>query len=261
MIDYIKVLDELIKWTAARMDDAGCSKAVLGISGGKDSSVTAALMVQVLGSENVIGVMMPDGVQSDIDDAEGIINHLSIPSMKANISRISGEYHKLLEELMPGQISVQTKLNLPPRERMTLLYAIAQSIPKSLVINTSNISEDWVGYATIYGDTAGAFSPLGMLTTEEVIELGYIMGIPERFLVKPPSDGLTGRTDEDVLGVTYPSINRYIRTGEVAPEAKAIIDRLHRQSRFKFLPIPMFDPHFPIQADDIANVYKNKNKK
>ena len=257
-MDYIKILDELIKWTAARMDDAGSTKAVIGISGGKDSSVTAALMVQVLGSENVIGVMMPNGVQPDIDDSEGIINHLSIPSIKANISGISGEYHKLIGELMPGQISVQTTLNLPPRVRMTLLYAISQSIPQSLVINTSNISEDWVGYATIYGDTAGAFSPLGMLTTEEVIELGYIMGIPERFLVKPPSDGLTGRTDEDVLGVSYSTINRYIRTGEVEPGAKEIIDRLHRRSRFKFLPIPMFDPQFPIEADDIANVYRKK---
>lgn len=256
MIDYNKILEDLTTWTAAKMKSAGGSKAVLGISGGKDSSVTAALMVRVLGADNVIGVMMPDKVQADIEDSEAIIRHLGIAAFKADISGITGSYHQLLEDLMPDQISKQTRLNLPPRVRMTLLYAISQSIPQSLVINTSNMSEDWVGYATIYGDTAGAFSPLGMLTTQDVIELGLRMGVPERFLVKPPSDGLTGRTDEDVLGVTYPSINRYIRTGEVTPEAKEIIDRLHRQSRFKFLPIPMFDPKLPIVADDLANVYK-----
>ncbi|MFZ2258230.1 MAG: NAD(+) synthase [Clostridiaceae bacterium] len=259
MIDYNQILNDLTTWTAAKMKNAGGSKAVLGISGGKDSSVTAALMVRVLGADNVIGVMMPDKVQADIDDSQAIIRHLGISAFTADIGGVTNSYFQLLEDLIPDQISRQTRLNLPPRVRMTLLYAISQSIPQSLVINTSNISEDWVGYATIYGDTAGAFSPLGMLTTEDVIEIGRLMGIPDRFLVKPPSDGLTGKTDEAVLGVTYSTINRYIRTGEVTPEAKEIIDRLHRQSRFKFLPIPMFDPTLPIVAKDLANVY-NQDK-
>ena len=139
---------------------------------------------------------------------------------------------------------------------MSLLYAIAQSIG-AVVVNTSNLSEDWVGYATIYGDTAGAFSPLGQLTTEEVIGLGLALGMQERFVLKPPSDGLTGKTDEDVLGFTYETLNRYIRDGIApSPEVKDHIDRLHRQSRFKFLPIPMYPAPFKIAADDIAGIYK-----
>lgn len=260
MIDYKKILDELIEWTAAKMREVGGESAVLGVSGGKDSSVTAALMVRVLGPEQVFGILMPDGVQSDIDFAEDICSHLGITAIKADISGITGAFHSLLEDLMPGRISRTTRLNLPPRVRMSLLYGISQSIPMSRVINTSNMSEDWVGYATVYGDTAGAFSPLGMLTTEEVIEIGRLLGVPERFLVKPPADGLTGKTDEDVLGVTYPEINRYIRTAEVTSERKKLIDDMHLKSRFKFLPIPMFDPGLPIEADDIANVYRRKNE-
>jgi len=140
-----------------------------------------------------------------------------------------------------------------------LLYGLAQSL-NAVVINTSNLSEDWVGYATIYGDTAGAFSPLGQLTTEEVIALGRTLGLSEKFLVKAPSDGLTGKTDEEVLGFSYPLLNRYLREGICEDEAiKERIDRLHRQSRFKFLPIPMFEAPYDILAEDIAHIYHKKS--
>jgi NAD+ synthase len=140
---------------------------------------------------------------------------------------------------------------------MTLLYAISQSIDNSRVINTSNISEDWVGYATLYGDTTGAFSPLGMLTSDEVIQIGDFLGLPSRFLHKKPSDGLTGKADEDVFGFTYEVLNRYIREGICEDEnIKKRIDNMHRYSRHKFLTIPMFQPFFPIEAKDIANIYK-----
>lgn len=257
MTDYQVILDRLIRWTTARMADIGGEKAVLGISGGKDSSVTAALMARVVGPGNVVGVLMPDGIQHDIEFAEGICRHLGIPSVRADISGITGEFHRILNEVMPGRISDTTRLNLPPRVRMSLLYAISQSIPGSRVINTSNLSEDWVGYATIYGDTAGAFSPLGMLTTKEVIGLGHLLDVPEIYLVKPPADGLTGRTDEDVLGVTYAQINEYIRTGSTSKGARDRIDAMHRYSRFKFQPIPMFDPHLPIRAEDLAGIYQS----
>lgn len=142
---------------------------------------------------------------------------------------------------------------------MTLLYALAQSLD-AVVINTSNLSEDWVGYATIYGDTAGAFSPLGQLTTEEVIALGRTLGLSEKFLVKAPSDGLTGKTDEEVLGFSYPLLNRYLREGICEdPAIKERIDKLHRQSRFKFLPIPMFEAPYDILAEDIAHIYDTKS--
>lgn len=255
MTDYNKILEELIEWTRTAMEKAGGKIAILGVSGGKDSSVTAALLARALGSDKVLGVLMPDGEQKDIADAIAICDHLGIDRIQADISSVTKAFLDLLQGLLPGETSAQTKINLPPRVRMTLLYAISQSIKDSRVINTSNISEDWVGYATIYGDTAGAFSPLGMLTTEEVIELGRRMGVPEPFLVKPPADGLTGKTDEAILGVTYGEINRYIRTGEVGEEAGAVIDHLHKGSRFKFLPIPMFDPGLPIKGQDIDRIY------
>ncbi len=201
---------------------------------------------------------MPDGEQKDIADAIAICDHLGIGRIEADIRPVTGALLDLLGEVLPGEVSKQTRTNLPPRVRMTLLYAISQSINDSRVINTSNISEDWVGYATIYGDTAGAFSPLGMLTTAEVIELGRLLRVPEPLLVKPPADGLTGRTDEAVLGVTYDKINQYIRTGEVDREAGQVIDHLHKGSRFKFQPIPMFDPGLPIKGRDIGNTYGRK---
>ena len=226
-------LPGLLDWMRAQMKACGGKTAVIGISGGKDSSVTAALSVAAYGRENVVGVLMPDGVQPDIDYSNGLVDVLK---------------------------SRQTKVNLPSRIRMATLYAIAQSEEGGIVINTSNLSEDWVGYCTIYGDSAGAFSPLGMYTTEEVIALGAELGLPERFLIKPPSDGLTGKTDEDNLGFTYHAVNEYIRKGEVDPAIKEQIDRKHKVSRFKFQTLPVYQNGLPIVLPEETDYY-NPNKK
>lgn len=246
------------------MVKSGGTKAVIGISGGKDSSVVAALCVEALGKENVIGVLMPDGVQKDILDAKDLCSFLDISQIVVNIEEMISCFLNSIKDIDEGiipTISKQTKLNLPPRVRMTLLYAISQSIDKSRVINTSNISEDWVGYATIYGDTAGAFSPLGMLTSDEVIQIGDFMGLPSRFLLKKPSDGLTGKTDEEVFGFSYKVLNQYIREGICDNyEVKQKIDSMHKYSRHKFLPIPIFSPELHIKAKDIANIYNKSTK-
>ena len=143
---------------------------------------------------------------------------------------------------------------------MSTLYAVAQSVEQGIVINTSNLSEDWVGYCTIYGDSAGAFSPLGMYTTEEVIALGRALGLPERFLIKPPSDGLTGLTDEDNLGFTYHAVNEYIRRGVADEAIKAQIERKHAASRFKFQTLPVYQNGLPIVPEEPTDYY-NPNKK
>lgn len=251
---------QLNKWIKEKMIDTGGTKAVIGISGGKDSSVVAALCVNALGRENVIGILMPDGIQKDIDDAIDLCNVLGISHVVANISSMTTAFLDLISNIESDQmqnITNQTKLNIPPRVRMTLLYAISQSIDDSRVINTSNLSEDWIGYATIYGDTAGAFSPLGMLTSDEVIQIGEYIGLPERFVVKTPSDGLTGKTDEDVFGFSYAVLNKYIREGICEDDLiKEKIDRMHKYSRHKFLPIPMFSPTLPIKSNDLADIYK-----
>ena len=249
-------LSGLLDWMRSQMKACGGKTAVIGISGGKDSSVVAALAAAAYGKENVLGVLMPDGIQPDIDYSHGIVEHLGIPHV---VFDIHGGTSGILEEL--GKVGIaasrQTKVNLPSRIRMATLYAIAQSVEGGIVINTSNLSEDWVGYCTIYGDSAGAFSPLGMYTTEEVLDLGRALGVPEHFLIKPPSDGLTGLTDEDNLGFTYHAVNVYVRTGVCEDEeTKAKIDRLHRVSRFKFRTIPVYHNGLAMCLPDVAGFYK-----
>ena len=249
-------LDGLLSWMREQMNACGGKTAVIGISGGKDSSVVAALAAAAYGKDHVLGVLMPDGVQSDIDYSHGIVEHLGI---KHYVFDIHGGTSGILGELdrLGIAASRQTKVNLPSRIRMATLYAIAQSVEGGIVINTSNLSEDWVGYCTVYGDSAGAFSPLGMYTTEEVIALGRELGVPEHFLIKPPSDGLTGRTDEDNLGFSYHAVNVYVRTGICeSAETRAKIDRLHRASRFKFQTVPVYHNGLPMLLPDTAGFYK-----
>ena len=202
----------LLEWMAEQMHACHGKTAVIGISGGKDSSTVAALAVAAYGRENVLGVLMPDGVQPDIDYSQALVEHLDLPHTTINIhDAVQGVLNEMEKAgLTPSR---QTKVNLPSRVRMATLYAVAQSVEGGIVINTSNLSEDWVGYCTIYGDSAGAFSPLGMYTTEEVVALGRQLGLPEKFLIKPPSDGLTGLTDEDNLGFPYRAVNEYVRRG------------------------------------------------
>ena len=252
-------LTGLLEWMHERMQACHGKTAVIGISGGKDSSTVAALAVAAYGRENVYGVLMPDGVQPDIDYSNGLVEYLGIRNYTFNIQ---GGTKGLLDEMdrVGIEASRQTKVNLPSRIRMATLYAIAQSVDGGIVLNTSNLSEDWVGYCTIYGDSAGAFSPLGMYTTEEVIALGAELGLPEHFLIKPPSDGLTGKTDEDNLGFTYHVVNEYIRKGEVDPAIKEQIDRKHKISRFKFQTLPVYQNGMPIVIPEETDYY-NPNKK
>lgn len=248
-------LPGLLAWMRQQMTACGGKTAVIGISGGKDSATVAALAVAAYGRENVVGVLMPDGIQPDIDYSNGLVEFLNLRHYVFNIqggtSGILGEMERL-----GMQPSRQTRVNLPSRMRMLTLYAVAQSEEGGIVLNTSNLSEDWVGYCTVYGDAAGAFSPLGMYTTEEVIALGAELGLPEKFLIKPPSDGLTGLTDEDNLGFSYHAVNEYVRKGVADPAVKEKIDRLHRASRFKFQLMPVYHNGLPMVLTDETDYYK-----
>ena len=220
----------------------GCN-AVIGISGGKDSSVVAALCVKALGKDRVIGVLMPNGEQKDIADAKQLVAYLGIPFYVCNIKKsVDGALESLQNTGI--EISRQTKVNLPPRIRMATLYALSQS-KNGRVANTCNLSEDWVGYSTRYGDAAGDFAPLAQLTVAEVKAIGRELGLPENLVDKVPSDGLTDRTDEDNLGFSYAVLDKYIRTGVCEDEdTKSRIDRLHTLNEFKLKPIPGF-PYTP----------------
>lgn len=248
-------LTGLLEWMHERMQACHGKTAVIGISGGKDSSTVAALAVAAYGRENVYGVLMPDGEQPDIDFSRGLVEHLQIPHCTINIhDAVQGVLNEMKKAgLEPSR---QTTVNLPSRIRMATLYAVAQTLPGGTVLNTSNLSEDWVGYCTIYGDSAGAFSPLGMYTTEEVIALGRVLGLSEHFLQKPPSDGLTGLTDEDNLGFTYHAVNEYVRRGICDPEIKKQIDQKHKASRFKFSSIPVYHNGLPMALEEETGFYK-----
>ena len=239
MFDAVKVKDKCVLWIRDffERNGKGCN-AVVGISGGKDSSVVAALCVEALGRERVIGVLMPQGVQPDIESAYLLVNHLGIKHYEVNIKNAVDDVLKSISALT--EISRQTRVNLPARIRMATLYAVSQSI-NGRVANTCNLSEDYVGYATRYGDGAGDFSPLCNLTVTEVKEIGRVLGLPEILITKTPIDGLSGKSDEENLGFTYDVLDRYILNGEISDlDIKEKIDRLHMLNRFKIETIPGF---------------------
>ena len=239
MFDAVKVKDKCVLWIRDffERNGKGCN-AVVGISGGKDSSVVAALCVEALGRERVIGVLMPQGVQPDIEAAYLLVNHLGIKHYVVNIKNAVDEVLESISAL--PEISRQTRVNLPARIRMATLYAVSQSI-NGRVANTCNLSEDYVGYATRYGDGAGDFSPLCNLTVTEVKEIGRVLGLPEILITKTPIDGLSGKSDEENLGFTYDVLDRYILNGEISDlDIKEKIDRLHMLNRFKIETIPGF---------------------
>lgn len=239
MFDAKRVKNQCVAWIQEffRQNGPDCN-AVVGISGGKDSSVVAALCVEALGKDRVLGVLMPCGEQQDIDMARLLVSHLGIASYEINIR----EAVEAVKAAMPFALSSQSRTNLPPRIRMSVLYAVSQS-HNGRVANTCNLSEDWVGYSTRYGDAAGDFSPCSQLTVQEVKAIGRELGLPEILVDKVPIDGLCGKTDEENLGFRYDELDRYIRTGQMEDgEKKAKIDRLHRLNQFKLERMPAFRP-------------------
>ena len=240
--DVKKVTNDCVQWIKDFFEKNGKDcMAVVGISGGKDSSVVAALCVEALGKDRVIGVLMPNHIQDDIEYSHLLCEHLGIKNYTVDvgvaIDELLNNIHFRATDI---EISDQTKTNLPARIRMATLYAISQSM-NGRVANTCNLSEDWVGYATRYGDAAGDFSPLSQLTVTEVKAIGRELGLPSELVDKTPTDGLCGKTDEDNLGFTYSELDAYIRDGiEPSEEVKAKIDSMHEKNLFKLQPMPSF---------------------
>lgn len=244
MFDREKVKNEIVNWIRDWFEKNGKdANAVIALSGGKDSSISAALLVEALGKDRVYGVMIPNGSTKDMDIAIELTELLGIKYCVIDIKDAFDSIVKNLNdaELNPGP---QAITNLPPRLRMSVTYAVSQSL-NGRVCNTCNLSEDYVGYSTRYGDSVGDFSPLSRLTVNEVKEVGRALNLPSKFVDKVPVDGLQPKTDEENLGFTYDTLDRYIRTGEIDDiKTKELIDKKHEANLFKLKLMDVF-PYEP----------------
>ena len=241
----------VINWIRDYFKDNSDGKAIIGISGGKDSTIAAALCVEALGADRVIGVLMPNGRQADINDSYEVVARLQLQYHVVNIGSACEELYRFIADavyLNGGMKAIKENTmittNTPARLRMTTLYAIAALYPNSRVVNTCNYSEDYVGYSTKYGDAAGDFSPLGNLTVREVLEIGDDLGLPQHLVHKAPSDGMCGKTDEDNLGFTYEELDSFLLgEGGLSMEAMCKVAKLHKATRHKYTPMPTFTPN------------------
>lgn len=251
-MDYFnaeKTRDNLIQWIKDWFDKNGpTSKAIIGISGGKDSTIVAALCARALGKDRILGVMMPNGVQKDIGDSIAVCNSLGIKYITINIqsayNSICSEVDVNLAETMHWKdgLSSQATINLAPRLRMTTLYAVSQTVG-GRVVNTSNKSEFMTGYFTRWGDECGDLKPLINLTKSEVVAIGLSMEeIPKYLVEKVPADGLSEKSDEDKIGFSYDALDKYIRRrGNDGDVDKKIESRIF-DTLFKRKPIASFNP-------------------
>ena len=238
-----KLTKDVIEWIKDYYKDNPEGKAIIGISGGKDSTICAALLVEALGADKVIGVLMPNGVQSDISDSYRVCDYLGIKPIEINI----GNSYNLLVSQVCKYVDIipdMIRTNLPSRLRMATLYAIAALYPNSRVVNTSNWSERYIGYCTKGGDTVADFSPLGYLTVREVLAIGDDIGLPYDLVHKTPTDGMSGKSDEEKLGFTYEELDNYLLIENKTPSREVLekIVKMHEVNKHKLLPMPTFIP-------------------
>lgn len=242
-----EVTDKCVQWIRDWFDKngKGCN-AVIGMSGGKDSTIVAALCCKALGPSRVIGVSMPDSGQG-INGAEEICRHLGMKYLCVPIDGVTGAFSFCFNNLYQSvKMSDQAEQNIPPRVRMTMLYAIAQSM-NGRVANTCNLSEDYIGYSTLFGDSAGSFAPIAQFTVTELKKIGRYLEIPIEWVDKTPDDGLpNSKPDEEKFGFSYKDLDLYIRGGGfVEEEICEKISEMHNKNKFKtdIIKIPYFNPY------------------
>lgn len=239
------VTEDCITWIKNWIDSNGnnSSKVIIGISGGKDSTVAAALCTKALGPDRVIGVLMPNKTQNDIDDSRKVCEFLNIESYEVNIADIYSSIKNILETTLNTSINSNFETNTPARIRMTVLYSIVAIFGNCFVCNTGNLSESFIGWETYGGDNLGDFAPLSNLTKTEVQEVGKYLKLPDDLILKQPADGMCGSTDEDILGFTYKELDDCIRKNRKGINFSKILC-MNTKSAFKRINIriPAFEP-------------------
>ena len=243
-----QVTKDCIQWIKDwfEKNGPGCN-AILGLSGGKDSTIVAKLCAEALGPDRVIGVALPENGQG-INEADKIAEHLGIKFLVLPIGDICSSFDTAADNYIDW--SIQTKQNIPPRVRMTMLYAVSQTF-NGRVVGTCNASENYVGYMTRWGDQASDFEPIGNLTVTEVLQIGDYLGLPYEWVHKVPDDGLPHSSpDEEKFGFSYAELDKYLREG-IEPEGKCNnsdeskidkIKRMHTKNEFKLKPVQFFVP-------------------
>lgn len=241
-----ETITSIEEWIRQWFAGNGGQTAVLGMSGGKDSTVCAKLLVEALGSENVVGVFMPNGIQADYQDALDAAEAAGLT--RTQVFNIGFAYDRMAEQLPGFSRESQAGINLAPHLRMSALYMVSQGLPGGRVCCTGNLSEATVGYCTLYGDLAGDFAPLLEIFKEDVCEIGKALGLPGRLVDKVPADGLSGKSDEEKLGFSYADIREYCRSGYVKlpSEVYGRISRMADRNRFKgrLVQIPRWSPRW-----------------
>ncbi len=231
---------KIITWVKEYVEKSNAKGVVIGNSGGKDSAVVMAIAVNALGKENVLAVAMPClSNNSDLEDAKLVADTFGVKMINVDLSKTYLDLETEIQKSLNREISADSKINMKPRLRMTTLYSIAQSLGY-LVIGTGNLCEVTVGYTTKWGDSAYDFNPIGNFTVEEVLEIGKILGVPEKIIKKAPSDGLGSGTDEEKMGILYSQITEYINTGKTDPKAMEKIEELNKESEHKRKKVPVY---------------------
>ena len=243
--EYIKNPKKIIFRMREYMNVLGIKGAVIGISGGKDSTIVAKLMVECLGKENVLGVLMPNGIQSDIEDSVRIVELLDIEAITVNIGdSFNGLVDSVTRKLeyLGENLTESSLINIAPRIRMTTLYAVAQSMGNGWrVIGTTNKSEEYIGWLTKWGDGGADFEPIIDFTVTELHQIGLNLGLPKELVCKIPIDGLAEGSDEERIGFSYADLDKYIETGTSGnEETDNKIYKMHKYSEHKRYPIPKF---------------------
>lgn len=245
MLEYSKLIDEAEKailWIKDFVKECGANGVVVGNSGGKDSATVIAMATKALGKENVLAVAMPCfSIKEDLEDANLVAQKFGVNAITADLSSSYTELENTITDACNILVlKEESKINIKPRMRMTILYAIAQNL-NYLVIGTGNLCERMVGYTTKWGDSASDFNPLANFTAQEVLEIGKYLGVPDKIINKAPSDGLSGKSDEEKMGITYKQISEYIETGKTDVEVMEKIKKMNKNSKHKRMLVPTYE--------------------